>query len=372
MGEPSILNQTKDHKHLPLADTMLRAQKESGMSVITQAREMMALRRAEGKLSAEEYLGNRLFDTRFSKDDKRRFLGIQAEVNMDRLCNPSFKGRAGVHDKIIFAAMMAELGFPVPRPLGFVHPTRSSFIARDLRDKEALLDFLRELDGPVFGKPVDSRWSLGTASLDGYQPDDDCVTLLGGEEIGADVFADQVMGFANKGYLFQERLVPHPEIARLAGPAIGTVRLLTGNLAGKRELLDCVWKFVAGGNVANNFWRDGNMLAEIDAETGTVTRVASGLAHESQTHEEHPNTGETLPGFTIPFWNEAVALVLQAASVLPDLRLIGWDIAITPGGPVIVEANTLPAFNLHQVASGKGIMKGRFEAFVVACKQPTT
>ncbi len=372
LGEPSTLNQTKDHKHLPLAETMLRAQKETGTSVIRQARDMLALRRGEGKLSAEEYLGNRLFDPGFSMEDKRRFLGIQAKVIVDRLCNPSFKGRAAVRDKIIFAAMMAELGFPVPKPLGFVHPTRSSFIATDLRDREALLGFLRALDGPVFGKPVDSRWSLGAASLDGYRSDSDSVILLGGEEIGAETFADQVMGFADKGYLFQERLVPHPEVARLAGPAIGTIRLLTGNLEGERELLDCAWKIVAGGNVADNFWRDGNMLGQIDPETGTVMRVASGLAHESRTHEEHPDTGEALPGFTIPFWKEAVALVLQAATVLPDLRLIGWDIAVTPDGPVIVEANTLPAFNLHQLASGTGIMKGRFEAFVTACKQPTT
>jgi len=41
LGEPPILNQTKDHKHLSLADTMLRVQKEGRASVITQAREMM-------------------------------------------------------------------------------------------------------------------------------------------------------------------------------------------------------------------------------------------------------------------------------------------------------------------------------------------
>ena len=372
MGEPSTLNQTRDHKHLPLAETMMRSQRESGTSLFTQAREIMALRRGQGKLNAEEYLGNRLFDPDISMDDKRRFLGIQAEVIVDRLCNPSFKGRAAVRDKIIFAAMMSALGFPVPKPLGFVHSTQTSFLARDLRDRDALLAFLRGLDGPAFGKPVDSRWSLGTASLDGYRSHTDSVVLLGGEEVGAETFADQVMGFAEKGYLFQERLEPHPEVARLAGRAIGTVRLLTGNLDGKSELLDCAWKIVAGGNVADNFWRDGNMLAAIAPETGTVARVASGLAHESRTHESHPDTGETLTGFTLPFWSQAVALVLRAATMLPDLRLIGWDIAITTDGPMIVEANTLPAFNLHQIASGQGIMKGRFEAFVTACKRSPT
>ena len=88
---------------------MMRSQRESGTSLFTQAREIMALRRGQGKLNAEEYLGNRLFDPDISMDDKRRFLGIQAEVIVDRLCNPSFKGRAAVRDKIIFAAMMSAL-----------------------------------------------------------------------------------------------------------------------------------------------------------------------------------------------------------------------------------------------------------------------
>jgi len=264
------------------------------------------------------------------------------------------------------------VGFPVPRPLGFVHPTRTSFLTRDLREREALLAFLRWLETPAFGNPVDSRWSLGTASLDGYRSRTDSVILLGGEEVDAETFAQQVMGFAEKGYLFQERLEPHPEVARLTDPAIGTVRLLTGNLDGKRELLDCAWKIAAVGKDADNFWRDGNMLAALAPDTGTVIRVASGLAHKSQTHENHPDTDATLTGFTLPFWGQPVALVLQAATVLPDLRLIGWDIALTTDGPVIVEADTLPAFNLHQIASDQGIMKARFEAFVAECKRSPT
>lgn len=369
MAKTAILSETKEHHALPLGETMLAAQKTCGTSLATQAREMLALRRGFGKLSTEEYLAYRLFDgADRDRDGKRRFLGIQAEVVVDRLCNPSFKGRAAVRDKIIFAAMMANLGFPVPRPLALLHPTRTAFIARDLRDKEALLAFLRDLSTPVFAKPVDSRWSLGAASLDGYRKEDDSLMLLGGTSVPTEAFADAAMRFADNGYLFQERLCPHPAIAEAAGPAIGTVRLLTGNTGPTRELLDCAWKITAAGNVADNFWRSGNMLGALDPKTGTVTRVASGLAHESRTHDHHPDTGKALVGFTLPFWNKAVDLCLSAASVLPDLRLIGWDIAITAGGPVIVEANTLPAFNLHQIASGKGILRGRFETFVNTCK----
>jgi Sugar-transfer associated ATP-grasp len=35
--------------------------------------------------------------------------------------------------------------------------------------------------------------------------------------------------------------------------------------------------------------------------------------------------------FTIPHFKEAKELAIQAARVMPDLRLIGWDIAIGMG-----------------------------------------
>ena len=371
MTTQTTLSRTKDEHRLPLLETMLRAQKESGKSVPAQATEMFRLNRGFGHLTAEEYLAYRLFDdARFGPDDKRRFLGVAAEHAVDRICNPELRWRAVVRDKIVFAAMMTGLGFPVPALVAFVHPARRSFMARDLRDRDAVLGFLRGLDRPVFGKPVDSRWSLGTASLENYRAADDSLVAPDGRATPAGTLVDQVMGFADEGYLFQERLVPHPELARACGPAIGAVRMLTGMTADGPRLLATAWKVIGGGNVADNFWRHGNMLAEIDDADGTVRRVASGLGHDSRTHEEHPDTGVRLVGMALPDWDAAVALCLQAATALAGLRLIGWDMALTANGPVIVEANTLPAFNLHQIASGCGLLDDRFEAFVAECRRP--
>lgn len=38
-------------------------------------------------------------------------------------------------------------------------------------------------------------------------------------------------------------------------------------------------------------------------------------------------------------WEEAFALVRGAAPHFLPLRTLGWDIAITPDGPMIIEAN---------------------------------
>jgi len=56
--------------------------------------------------------------------------------------------------------------------------------------------------------------------------------------------------------------------------------------------------------------------------------------------EKHHNTGYAFtPGKTLPYIPEAIALCMKAALRLPEIRYIGWDVAITPQGPIVVEAN---------------------------------
>ena len=55
---------------------------------------------------------------------------------------------------------------------------------------------------------------------------------------------------------------------------------------------------------------------------------------------EHPLTNTVFENFAIPHFEEAKELVLKAASLMPGLRLIGWDIGIGTTGPVLIEGNS--------------------------------
>ncbi len=54
---------------------------------------------------------------------------------------------------------------------------------------------------------------------------------------------------------------------------------------------------------------------------------------------QHPNTGQNIEGFHVPLWDQACTLVRQAAVRFLPIRTIGWDVALTPTDPVIVEGN---------------------------------
>ncbi|MCB1998506.1 MAG: hypothetical protein KDG57_21970, partial [Rhodoferax sp.] len=202
MADQTRLAKNKDATRIALPAAMARAARESGKSVFAQAREMLLLRRGIGGITPEEYIANRLFDdSTFSMADKRAFMGVVGERTIDRICNPDPRWRAPVKDKIVFAAMMRGLGFSVPELVAFHHARRRCFMGRDLRTREDLLDFLRGLDRPVFGKPLGGRWSLGAASLDGYDAAGDGLRTLGGALVPVTDLADQIGAFADEGYL---------------------------------------------------------------------------------------------------------------------------------------------------------------------------
>jgi hypothetical protein len=55
--------------------------------------------------------------------------------------------------------------------------------------------------------------------------------------------------------------------------------------------------------------------------------------------ERHPDTGGRLAGFRLPHWSEALALCLKAHASFSAYAYVGWDVAFTDDGPVLVEGN---------------------------------
>jgi hypothetical protein len=162
-------------------------------------------------------------------------------------------------------------------------------------------------------------------------------------------------------------LRPHPELAALCGPRLSTVRLIVLLEQGEPALFRALWKIPVGDNPADNFWRPGNLLAGLDAESGRVVRVIQGTGADQAELERHPDTEQPLIGVRLPDWAPLVALSLKAARAFPGLRMQAWDIALTERGPVLVEVNIGGDFNLPQLAHGRGLMDERFQAFVDRC-----
>jgi hypothetical protein len=145
--------------------------------------------------------------------------------------------------------------------------------------------------------------------------------------------------------VIQQRLRNHPDLLRISDtPALQTVRIHTViDREGRCRIVRPFFKAAVGGNVADNMHSGmtGNIHVDARIEDGVlepgqlITRDGRGIILAPV----HPETGVRFEGIKLPFWAEAAALVTEAAGKFLPLRTLGWDVALTGEGPVIVEAN---------------------------------
>ena len=130
----------------------------------------------------------------------------------------------------------------------------------------------------------------------------------------------------------------HPEMDRLYPCCVNTLRLYTFFDGSGVHLLQSVLKIGNGGSVVDNDSHGGILTFLTD--DGVVKYPAQDA--NNRNYESHPMTGVAIVGFRVPHYEEAVELVKEAAMVTPGIAYVGWDVAITPTGPAIIEGNFFP------------------------------
>lgn len=170
------------------------------------------------------------------------------------------------------------------------------------------------------------------------------------------------------GWIVQPRVRSHPGLAPIVSPhGLATVRALTAMVAGEPKLLLAAFKVTVRDNTTDNFskGKSGNLLAPVDCASGRL-----GCAWGSRTtgwpvmapFPVHPDSGERIEGAVLPCWEELVALARRAQASLPRFRSIGWDIAISADGPVLLEANATYDMSVLQIAHQRGLRRELEEA----------
>lgn len=140
-----------------------------------------------------------------------------------------------------------------------------------------------------------------------------------------------------KQLLVEQCIKQHPDMNKLYNKSVNTLRMFTFYKDGQAYFLQAILK-VGNGGVVDNF-SSGGMYTYIDDE-GTV--YAEAIDQMDNKYYKHPISNETIVGFKVPMFKEAVSMVKEAAKVVPEMGYIGWDVAISEDGPVLVEGNCYP------------------------------
>lgn len=208
-------------------------------------------------------------------------------------------------------------------------------------DRDAFLEFARKHPRFIL-KINDEALGNGIRILD--------LQTLGktSEALFSELLADR------KEYLAEELIEQAPELARIHPSSVNTVRFVTYLKNGKVEHLFSFLRMGAGGGIIDNATA-GGISAAIDLETGIVTTPG---CRENQTRFLcHPDTGVQIIGMQIPRWSELLETVDQLAQVVPEQKYVGWDMALTKDGWVMVEGNDSAMMTAIQMCERKGLRK---------------
>ena len=145
-------------------------------------------------------------------------------------------------------------------------------------------------------------------------------------------------------YIIQERLINHPELVRLSDTrTLQTARLITFvDKYRNAHIIYLCLKIVIDDGAIDNF--KGGATGNLFAEIGPNGMLKHALAMQPNrpgitTVDTHPKTGLRFDDFQVPLLDEACLLAKETALKFLPIRQIGWDVAITPDGPKIVEGN---------------------------------
>lgn len=165
----------------------------------------------------------------------------------------------------------------------------------------------------------------------------------------------ELKALQSEGEFVVEGLIQQAEGMKKFHPqSVNTVRLVTFLRDGKMELIAASVRFGVGDSVVDN----GCLSAAVDCENGIIL-TRGRQAHCTGLYAIHPDSGEQIIGAKIPQWKELLELAEELVKVVPEQRLIGWDMALGVDGWTVVEANTSPAI---QILAGERMgMKKIFE-----------
>lgn len=269
---------------------------------------------------------------------KPELLVLQDELNPRELISLT-------EDKSVFDAYCSARGIPVPRHFATLgRQTAESQGGPLLTTREEWLsDIVPRLPHSFITKPALGVYGEGVTlwTRAGVKFCDHKQRLLSAEALYEQCCCDPKYD----RYVVQKRLINHPSLVELTGSSsLQTVRLVTLiDSGGQAKCLYAEWKLVVGDNVTDNFsgGRSGNLAASVALADGAVGPVQAPAPNGIGFCQLrcYPGSGARLEGFRLPDWESVVELALRAAQLFLPLRTIGWDIGLTPDGPVIVEGN---------------------------------
>jgi hypothetical protein len=268
---------------------------------------------------------------------------------------PYFNDRRLKHvldNKLYFYLYYSSLGIPTPKVLAFNH--KNLFAANEetfaITNADDFIRFLSDLF--MVNNDLDYIFLKRIyASSSGRN-----IFLISAKQVekGDPLLAGIYENVVGSEYIFQQKVRQHPDLERLNPSSLNTMRIDTFiDKVGNIDVISGFLKMSTNNSpVDNNI--SGGCGVGINLSTGRLKKDGYYKLRIKgvEVLRRHPITGVTFENFQVPHIEEAIKLVKEAASLMPGLRLVGWDVGFSDEGPVIIEGNSDYGINSNDLMYG--------------------
>ncbi len=308
--------------------------RRTGKSVARQAIEQLSVAWRFGCLPPSYYMFE-LFDEQMMARAGHYLHRFELKGGVYRLLKPEAESFPNIANKKVFTSRCKDNNLPVPE-VHLIHKAGDPFKALKLPPCD------------LFIKTVRGNGGTGAEAWL-YEPDGRYRSLLDDEWLGAGDLLARIKE-RNEDVIIQTRLVNHDSMRDLSNGALTTVRLLTlRNEEGAHEATHAGLRMAVGANRLVDNSHAGGIIAAVEMKSGRLGPASDvGLRPDIGWCTHHPDTGAVIEGRILPFWPETIALACRAHAAFAPRVIVGWDIAITSNGPVLIEGNGAPGIDLPQ------------------------
>ena len=153
--------------------------------------------------------------------------------------------------------------------------------------------------------------------------------------------------FRKQDCIVQPFIENHPAIQGVSNGALASLRIVTGmNAEGNAEFVTSLIALPHGG-------RENSVAGILCGITPEAGRIRRAVLPDGTFMTHHPDTAAPIIDIDLPFWQDSIELVCRAhATAFRCFAFLGWDIALTKEGPVLLETNSGWGALFHQMLDG--------------------
>lgn len=149
----------------------------------------------------------------------------------------------------------------------------------------------------------------------------------------------------NPNGVLEKWIVQHASLNKIYDDAVNCIRIITLRSDGVCSVVAANITFGFNTCIANA--SQECLVCIPNLLTGKIQTDAEDI--NGNVYYKHPQSGIVFRDFQIPYWKEIISMCVDAADVIPEVGYVGWDVAVTPNGPVIIEGNTTPGYKFFQL-----------------------